>query len=145
MTATESAEGRPLPRVIAIANQKGGVGKTTVTLGLASAAARAGRHVLVVDLDPQGSSTWVLGHDPASDQPSTADVIGTSGGEMTIVASHWGPEVDVVASSPSLSAGRRAPAEGSAEGSEDGGSRNAGGLVNAAGTRPILTLPKAAP
>jgi cellulose biosynthesis protein BcsQ len=89
-------------RIAVLLNQKGGVGKTTVTLGLASAAARAGRHVLVVDLDPQGSSTWVLGHDPAGDQPSTADVIGTSGGEMTIVASHWGPEVDLVASSPSL-------------------------------------------
>ena len=41
-------------------NQKGGVGKTSVTLGLASAAMWAGRRVLVVDLDPQASSTWVL-------------------------------------------------------------------------------------
>ena len=81
----------PMGRVAVLLNQKGGVGKTTVTLGLASAAARAGRQVLVVDLDPQGSSTWVLGHDPAGDQPSTADVIGTAGGAMTIVASHWGP------------------------------------------------------
>ena len=48
-------------RVAALLNQKGGVGKTTVTLGLASAAAQAGHRVLVVDLDPQGSSTWVLG------------------------------------------------------------------------------------
>ncbi len=51
-------------RTLAILNQKGGVGKTTVTLGLASAAAAAGRRVLVVDLDPQASSTWVLGVDP---------------------------------------------------------------------------------
>jgi cellulose biosynthesis protein BcsQ len=51
-------------------NQKGGVGQTTVTLGLASAAAFAGHQVLVVDLDPQGSSTWVLGHDPADEPPS---------------------------------------------------------------------------
>ena len=67
-------------RIAALLNQKGGVGKTTVTLGLASAAAHAGHRVLVVDLDPQGSSTWVLGHDPADEQPSTADVIGTAGG-----------------------------------------------------------------
>ena len=41
----------PMRRTLAIVNQKGGVGKTTVTLGLASAAAAAGRRVLVVDLD----------------------------------------------------------------------------------------------
>jgi chromosome partitioning protein len=89
-------------RITALLNQKGGVGKTTVTLGLASAAASAGHRVLVVDLDPQGSSTWVLGHDPTADQPSAADVIGTSGAHITIVGSHWGPEVDVVPSSPAL-------------------------------------------
>jgi len=43
--------------VIAIANQKGGVGKTTVTLGLAAAASKAGRRVLVIDLDPQANAT----------------------------------------------------------------------------------------
>ena len=58
-------------RTLAILNQKGGVGKTTVTLGLASAAAAAGQRTLVVDLDPQGSSTWVLGIDADSlDAPS---------------------------------------------------------------------------
>lgn len=44
-------------RTVAMLNQKGGVGKTTVTLGLASAASAARRRVLVVDLDPQGSSS----------------------------------------------------------------------------------------
>lgn len=81
-------------RIAAILNQKGGVGKTTVTLGLASAAAQAGDRVLVVDLDPQGSSTWVLGLDPGIDHPPTATV--------SIATSHWGPLVDLVAASPSL-------------------------------------------
>jgi chromosome partitioning protein len=47
--------------VIAIANQKGGVGKTTVTLGLAAAASHAGKRVLVIDLDPQANATSGLG------------------------------------------------------------------------------------
>jgi chromosome partitioning protein len=89
-------------RIAVLLNQKGGVGKTTVTLGLASAAAQRGHRVLVVDLDPQGSSTWVLGHDPASEQPSTADLFARSRAPATIVSSHWGSRVDLVPSSPRL-------------------------------------------
>ncbi|NKT16318.1 AAA family ATPase [Rhodococcus hoagii] len=43
--------------VVALANQKGGVGKTAITLGIASAASAAGVPTLVVDMDPQGNST----------------------------------------------------------------------------------------
>ena len=89
-------------RIAVLVNQKGGVGKTTVTLGLASAAASAGHRVLVVDLDPQGSSTWVLGHDPADELSSAADVIAAANAHLPVVASYWGPEVDLVPSSRSL-------------------------------------------
>ena len=61
-----------MERTVAVLNQKGGVGKTTVTLGFASAAAAAGRRVLVVDLDPQAASSWVLGIEPGGDDLAAA-------------------------------------------------------------------------
>jgi chromosome partitioning protein len=64
-----------LPRVLAIANQKGGVGKTTTAVNLGSALAEAGYRVLVVDLDPQGNATTGLGVNPRDLESSLYDVI----------------------------------------------------------------------
>ncbi|MGH9015051.1 MAG: ParA family protein [Acidimicrobiia bacterium] len=64
-----------MPRVLAIANQKGGVGKTTTAVNLGSALAELGYRVLVVDLDPQGNATTGLGVNPRDLQSSLYDVI----------------------------------------------------------------------
>jgi chromosome partitioning protein len=63
-------------RTYAIANQKGGVGKTTVALGLASALGHRGRKVLLVDLDPQAGATKLLGLDTSDpDRRTLADLL----------------------------------------------------------------------
>jgi chromosome partitioning protein len=62
-------------RILAVANQKGGVGKTTSTVNLAAALARSGRHVLVIDLDPQGNASTALGIEHHSGTPGTYEVL----------------------------------------------------------------------
>jgi chromosome partitioning protein len=73
-----STAAQPLPRttrVFTVANQKGGVGKTTTTVNLAAALARSGARVLVIDLDPQGNASTALGVEHRADTVSVYDVI----------------------------------------------------------------------
>jgi chromosome partitioning protein len=66
---------RPLPRVMAVANQKGGVGKTTTAVNLGACLADIGYRVLVVDLDPQGNASTGLGINIRDLQGSMYDVV----------------------------------------------------------------------
>lgn len=80
-------------RVLAVCNQKGGVGKSTTAFQLARAATRAGLRVLLVDTDPQGNLTTVAAADPVpADQPGLADALSSRTPDTltdVLVPTHW--------------------------------------------------------
>jgi chromosome partitioning protein len=87
----EAANRPPMPRpdatrVIVVANQKGGVGKTTTTVNVAAALAQLGQRVLVLDLDPQGNASTALGVEHQRGVPSTYDAL-VDGEPLTDLAS----------------------------------------------------------
>ncbi len=86
--------------MFAVANQKGGVGKTTTTLNVAAAMTELDRAVLVVDLDPQACLTFSLGYDPDRTEPTLHDTVVGRAGLVETVLQHG--EVDVVPASIDL-------------------------------------------
>jgi chromosome partitioning protein len=95
----DEPEERPLARVIAFANQKGGVAKTTTTLNLGVAFKERGLRVLAVDLDPQGNLTMSQGFNPDSVERSMFDVLVHRVGVHEVVHE---AEIDIAVSSLDL-------------------------------------------
>ncbi len=91
-----------MPRIIAIANRKGGVGKTTTTVNVATAISATGKKVLVVDLDPQSNASTSLGVDKHSNMPSSYNlIIGETSLKQTIAPTSI-PNLFLVPACPDL-------------------------------------------
>jgi len=93
-----------MARTISIANQKGGVGKTTTAVNLASALARAGKRVLLVDLDPQGNATTGCGVDKLDLELSTYEVLLENQPARRALRRSAGDEFDLLPSNTDLTA-----------------------------------------
>lgn len=89
-------------RIIAIANQKGGVGKTTTAINLATALAAIGEQVLIVDLDPQGNASTGLGIDRRNRERSSYDLLVGANSVQEVAVPTAVPNLDIVPSTMDL-------------------------------------------
>jgi chromosome partitioning protein len=90
-------------RVFAVANQKGGVGKTTTTINLAAPLAVAGRKILVMDLDPHGSLTSYLGYNPDLEEKSSYQLFqNNSPDPHSLILPTKIPNLDLIAANSAL-------------------------------------------
>jgi len=89
-------------KIIAFANQKGGVGKTTTAINLGTALAAIGERVLIVDLDPQGNASTGLGIDRSSRRISTYDLLSGACGLKDAMRATAVPRLDIVPANADL-------------------------------------------
>ena len=91
-------------KIISVSNRKGGVGKTTTTINIATALSAIDKKVLVIDFDPQGNATTSLGVQKRRDRPSSYDVlVGSASVDEAVVPTEL-PRFDLIPSSPDLAA-----------------------------------------
>ena len=90
------------PRIFAIANQKGGVGKTTTAINLATALAQIGQHVLLVDLDPQGNASTGVGIDRQNRKRGTYAMLIDNAAPAGLIQHTDVPNLDVIPADPDL-------------------------------------------
>jgi chromosome partitioning protein len=103
-TAGAAARCERSPRIIAMLNQKGGVGKTTSTVNLGAALAEAGQRVCMIDLDPQAHLTFHLGVDPHAIERSMYDLLIDPECEARSAIINARPNLDVILSETDLAA-----------------------------------------
>ncbi len=96
-------DGHAEPKIVAIANQKGGVGKTTTAINLGASVALAGRRVLLIDLDPQCNATTGLGIEPGDVKTSMYEVLLRKAEITDAIVETGVSRLDLVPSSPDLS------------------------------------------
>jgi len=90
------------PRIMAVANQKGGVGKTTTAVNLATALAACGKQVLIIDMDPQGNASTGLGIDRRERNQGSYEVLIDGVTIAQAVKPTLVPNMDIVPTSPDL-------------------------------------------